>query len=326
MNQSAFLPIWEDISHEERLQYANHRVVSVSGGIDSFHALIKARKRWPDEPLIAHHQYLPEAWAHDVDYLRQQCAIVDNCRLVVSQGMRELTGGETESGAYTTTMTGLHTIWDGEKVADPLPVDDSWQDGRPANMPGRKITSLLDFAVTVRGAPPTKKIRYCTAYFKADVWDRWFRESGMTWVVLISGERHAESEGRKRLPEFQWRFGRQKNDVWWWRPSIDLKFHQVLQEIVDFCGDKTAECVPASYGWQHASGTLEGFINDYLSPSKDEKRRPRHSCVRCIFTHRSATENLQKHRPDVSKLHDDRTDAAERVMGMTWRQQDARKQ
>lgn len=318
--QESFLPIWEDLTHEQRLLYCENVVVSCSGGIDSFYALLKARETWPERLLIVHNQYLPESWSHDIEYLERQCSFVGNCRLVVSQAQRELTGKATKSGAYGTSLVAAHTFYDGTRIGAPLPVDDSWMVARPTNTAGRSINSLLELSVVARNAPPTKKIRFCTDYMKSAVWDRWFSDSELIWTVLVSGERHAESTGRARLPETQWRFGREKNDVYWWRIGLAQTFRETLQYIVDA---GATECIPPSYGWQHDSGKNADFIAEYLSEDKEEQGRPRHSCVRCIFTTTRATMNALRHSPEA-RDHNERTIQAERAMGMTWRQSDKR--
>lgn len=324
--QLYFLPIWERLTHEERVDYCQQEgevVVSSSSGIDSLATLITAREMFPHRKIRVHHQYLAESWHDDLSYLVLQCEAVSNCHLTVSQGVRQLTGGFTPTGAYATTLHRLHTIYDNGFVADPLPpADDLWREGRPKNIPGTEITSLLDLAVIARGAPPTKKIRYCSAYMKSDVFNRWLQDNGFAHVFMMTGERHAESQGREKLAASEWRFGRQKNDAYWHRPIVTLKFHEVLRKILEFTkGD--IELIPRSYGWQFATGHLEDFIAYYLDPEHDEGGRARRSCVRCIFTTREATELLRASGHSV--WFDARTDLAEKVMNMTWRQGDKKK-
>jgi len=87
---------------------------------------------------------------------------------------------------------------------------------------------------TLRGHDDRKqyKLRWCTSYFKARACDVWLRENRDTLgdrPLLLSGERHAESPSRSKLPHAEWRFGTKGWDVLWYRPVIDWPWHQVVQ-------------------------------------------------------------------------------------------------
>ena len=317
--QSYFLPIWEALQDdEERKQYCDTIIVSASSGIDSFALMIRARQQWPNREIIVHHQHLAEAWESDLHYLKLQCKAVGNCRLVASQGIYETTGEVLDSGAYGVRMAKIHTIYDNGHIAEPIPPTDDWLEGRPSVREGLQLTSLLDLAVVARFAPPTNKIRYCTSYLKSSVFDAWFHASGLKATMFLTGERHSESSARSRLPEYCWRFNRNKNDARWWRGIVDLAFHEALEMVLEY----GPELIPESYGWQHNSGTVAGFIDEYRNPDKDERGRPRRSCQRCIYTTLRSTNNLRQHNPEASRKNDERTDRAEIVMGKTWRQSD----
>jgi 3'-phosphoadenosine 5'-phosphosulfate sulfotransferase (PAPS reductase)/FAD synthetase len=245
-------------------------IVSVSGGLDSVACALWARQRWPERELILWHAYLAEMdWPQTDAQLRHLAQTIGQCRLVSVQAIYARTGALTPTGAARTTLLGLHTVRDGDQWFGPASAADDQSD---------TILTLLDFAQKARhGQPPTSKIRWCTSYFKAAVCDRWLREQREDLgarPVLLSGERHAESPGRAKLPPTQWRFGTKGWDVLWARPVIDWPWHQVVQASVD------AGIAPHP-GYALQGETLEAMRD----PTRDERGRARLSCIACIFAH-----------------------------------------
>lgn len=74
-------------------------VVSVSGGLDSDYAAVWARRRWPDQPIILWHAYLPLMdWDETIDHLQTLAAALGDCRLVICQAVYALNGATTPGG------------------------------------------------------------------------------------------------------------------------------------------------------------------------------------------------------------------------------------
>jgi hypothetical protein len=186
---------------------------------------------------------------------------------------------------------------------------------------GEPLTSLLDFTWTARrGQPPTKKLRYCTDYFKARPCDRWLRDNADRlgrFPVLVTGERWRESDTREDLPEFTWRFGkdgmpRKGWDVLWWRPILPLPFHRVASNVIAWGGE---QLIHPGYFFQGAT------IESLTDPLQDERGRPRLSCVVCIFTsQRHLQIALNGPFAHIVRPYVEKHKLYERLSGKTWQQ------
>jgi hypothetical protein len=165
-------------------------VVSVSGGLDSDYAALWARRRWPTKPLILWHAHLEGMdWPETQSHLEQLALVLGNCRIVICQAVYELNGKPTPSGCNGTSLRRIHLMRDGDEDFGPALDDDA-----------AAITTLLDLTIKARnGQPPTKKLRYCTDYFKIRLFNAWARQNRSQLgerAVLLSGERWAESPQR----------------------------------------------------------------------------------------------------------------------------------
>jgi hypothetical protein len=141
-------------------------VVSVSGGLDSDYAALWARQRWPKHPLILWHAHLEAMdWPDTPAHLDMLAAALGNCRLISCQAVYELNGTTTPSGCNGTTLRRMQIVRDGVN-----------EYGAATDTDPAAIRTLLDFARKARnGQPPTKKIRYCTDYFKIRLFNTWAR-------------------------------------------------------------------------------------------------------------------------------------------------------
>ena len=280
-------------------------VVLISGGIDSVASAIWARKQWPDIPITLLHNYLTLDWPQTPKVIEETQAAIGNATCVTIQAVYRLTGDPTPTGANGTTLVRLHNVdADGPAVA----ADQG------------EITDLLDFMRQARnGMPPTSKIRYCTDYWKrrpTDVWLQQHREDLGKNAVLLSGERHAESPGRSRLPAYTWERCALKGDrrraswhILWARPLIDWKLHEVTQLVVQANG-------PVHPGYAIQGETLERM----LDPERDERGRARLSCRVCIFSADRHIATACKNAPDVMTPVVDTIRQEEQRSGYTWRQ------
>ncbi len=280
-------------------------VVSVSGGLDSAACALWARTRWPEQPLILWHAHLAEMdWPHTDAQLRDMAASLGNCRLISVQAIYALNGEITPSGANGTTLRGLHVVRDGDHWFGPA---------RAEEYSDNTILTLLDFARKARnGQPPTSKLRWCTSYFKAracDVWLRQHREMLGDRPLLLSGERHAESSGRSKLPQAEWRFGTKTWDVLWYRPVIDWPWHQVVQASVD-------AGIPIHSGYELQGETLAAMTD----PTRAERGRARLSCVCCIFSHQHHIATALKNAPEIVGPQVKAIQQYEQTTGYSWQQ------
>ena len=278
-------------------------VVSVSGGLDSVAAALWARTRWPDRPLILWHAHLAEMdWQHTDDQLRGLAEHLGNCRMISVQAVYALNGEITPSGANGTTFRRLHIVRDGEAWYGPARDDDP-----------NAILTLLDFARKARnGQPPTSKLRWCTSYFKARACDVWLRENRDMLgdqPVLLSGERHAESPGRSKLPQAAWRFGTTQWDVLWYRPVIDWPWHQVVQASVD-------AGIPIHPGYMLQGETITAMCD----PTRDERGRARLSCICCIFSQQQHIATALHNAPEVVGPAVQAIQQYEQSTGYSWQQ------
>jgi hypothetical protein len=265
-------------------------VVSVSGGLDSDFAALWARQRWPNAQLVLWHAYLPLMdWHETLDHLRSLADVLGNCRLVVAQAVYALTGEQTPTGCNSTVLRRCHLVADGDAWFGPAADDDE-----------SAILTLLDFATKARhGQPPTTKHRWCTSYFKTQLFNTWARERRDELgarSLLLSGERWAESPGRATLPPWEWRAAitLQPNPKiefagWrmaWLRPGIDQPFHQVARTVLD-------AGVPPHPGYLAQGETPETLCD----PLRDECGRARLSCRICIYGQRRHIQHAIDHHP-----------------------------
>jgi len=280
-------------------------VVSVSGGLDSAACALWARTRWPDRPLILWHAHLAEMdWQHTDDQLRGMAEMLGNCHLISVQAIYALNGEITPSGANGTTLRELHVVRDGDHWFGPA---------RAEAYSDNTILTLLDFARKARnGQPPTSKLRWCTSYFKARACDVWLRENRDIlgeWPLLLSGERHAESPSRSKLPQAAWRFGTKQWDVLWYRPIIDWPWHQVVQASVD-------SGIPIHPGYALQGETIAAMTD----PTRNERGRARLSCVCCIFSQQHHIATALRNAPEVVGPAVHAIQQYEQTTGYSWQQ------
>lgn len=123
---------------------------SSSGGNDSSAAVLWARWRWPETPIIVWHALLDEMdWEQTPAALHALANRVGGRRVTV-QAVYQRTGKPT-TGQHGVTLATIHDVdTDGPATAAQYP------DG---------IRTLLDFAMAARnGQPPTARIRWCTHF------------------------------------------------------------------------------------------------------------------------------------------------------------------
>lgn len=284
---------------------------SSSGGNDSNAAILYARWRWPTVPIIIWHALIDEMdWEQTPAALDALAERVAGRRATV-QVIYQLSGKLTPTGNNGVSLLALHDVdADGPATAEAYPGG---------------IRTLLDFALKARGGqPPTRRIRWCTRFFKSAAFDFWARRHRTELgdhPLLITGERRRESPDRaQRLVPWEWRSAVELQrgnpafpDGWrllWLRPVIDWAWHQV-NAFVHTCD------VPFHPGYFAKGETLESM----LDPHRDERQgRARLSCRCCIFTHP---------RHLAAALHNDplsmapalaRVRAYEQASGYSWQQ------
>ncbi|GAB4444866.1 MAG: hypothetical protein OHK0015_46620 [Chloroflexi bacterium OHK40] len=286
-------------------------VGSSSGGNDSHAAVLYARWRWPEAPIIIWHALLDEMdWEQTPAALDALANRVGGRRVTV-QAVYRRTGNLTPTGNHGVTLAAIHDV-------------DALGPATAAQYPDG-IRTLLDFAMAARnGQPPTARIRWCTHYFKIALFDAWARRNRHLLgdqPVLITGERWRESPGReRRLTTWEWRDaltlqpGHAEHPAGWrllWlRPVIDWAWHQV-NAYVHACG------LPFHPGYAAQGETLETM----LDPHRDERQgRARLSCRCCIFTHPRHLAAALQNDPVAIAPAIARVRAYEQASGFSWQQ------
>jgi hypothetical protein len=288
-------------------------IVSVSGGLDSDYAALWARRRWPKHPLILWHAHLEAMdWPDTPAHLDMLAAALGNCHLIICQAVYALNGRTTPSGCNGTTLRRVQIVRDG---ADEY--------GAATDADPAAIRTLLDFARKARnGQPPTKKIRYCTDYFKIRLFNTWARANrhmlGERSVVL-SGERWAESEQRSHILPWEWRAAitlqpshREWPHGWrmlWARPGIDRALHEVAGAVI-------AAGIEPHIGYFDQGETLASL----LGPHRNERARARLSCRYCIFSHIHHIQHALNARPAVMGPAVQAIQEYEQETGYSWQQ------
>jgi hypothetical protein len=284
---------------------------SSSGGNDSHAAVLWARWRWPDVPIIIWHALLDEMdWEQTPAVLDALANRVGGQRVTV-QAVYQRTGNLTPIGNHGVTLAAIHDV-------------DAHGPAAAAQYPDG-IRTLLDFALQARnGQPPTARIRWCTHYFKIALFDAWARRNRKLLgdrPLLITGERWRESPSReRRLTSWEWRdaltlqSGNAEHPAGWrllWlRPVIDWAWHQV-NTYVHACG------VPFHPGYFAQGETRESK----LDPHRDERQgRARLSCRCCIFTHPRHLAAALQNDPAAMAPAIARVRAYEHASGFSWQQ------
>jgi len=288
-------------------------IVSVSGGLDSDYAALWTRQRWPESPIILWHAYLALMdWDETLDHLRMLSTALGNCRLLICQAVYELNGAITPSGCNGTTLRLCHIVQDGDQWYGPATDDD------PA-----ALLTLLEFARRARnGQPPTRKIRYCTDYFKIRLFNAWARQNRTMLgerAVLLSGERWAESTQRSYLTAWEWRDAitlQPGNHDWphgwrllWARPGIDKALHEVAGAVI-------GAGIEPHLGYVAQGETLASL----LDPNRDEQARARLSCRVCIFSQQHHIQHALDTQPDMMLPAVQAIQEYEQATGYSWQQ------
>lgn len=284
-------------------------ICSLSGGNDGFAAALLARARWPDARCIVWHAHLAGMdWRETHAVLVGQAAHL-RAELVIVQAVYGLTGEQTPTGANATTLLALHDVLaQGEAIA--------------AQYGPEAIFDLLAFAERARGGqPPTSAIRWCTSYFKTQLFDAWARRERASLgdaAVLVSGERWPESVNRSKVAAWEWRKAltlkpnaRTGSPGWrllWWRPAIRLPWHAVNQCVL-------ASGVPFHPGYFAQGETVESMCD----PARDERKgRARLSCRICIYTRPQEMAHALLHAPELFSDAVEAVAGYEARSGYTW--------
>ena len=156
--------------------------------------------------------------------------------------------------------------------------------------------SFLDLLTTERLKFPDMKNRWCTAYLKTAVTDKWIRRNRKllgTKCLFVSGERRDESKGRAKLPELEYH-------------STTLK----TTRVADFTCHWYRPCLDYEKGKMFEMGKALGLdahpCYEYLG---------RCSCMGCMFmSDQHALENIKRYPEQMAKVV-----KAEMSIGHTWK-------
>ena len=228
-------------------------VVSISGGKDSVAALLATLETYGSQRVMAHHQVILEDWPGTPEYCQQVCDVL-GVPLYLSQA--HYYGRECSHCAKRYLSS------------DPEPHCRACGccDAKLIMM----VTSILDL-VEWRRMWPSAAVRFCTSYFKRDVFNAWARHNrdllGPS-PVMVLGERWRESPGRSKLPTLRYR-----PSLEWmleWRPILDYR------RIDAFRASRAYGIEP------HYCYKAQGMTDDDLY-EVDREGGPRMSCVMCFY-------------------------------------------
>lgn len=248
-------------------------VVNLSGGLDSVAALLLCKKHFPNHHIIAHHQAIAEDWYSAIAYNRDLCRRL-NIPLFVHQAIYIYTLRLLRDGR-------AKYEWQMRLVEIPPERDHPYTREEGAKMfgdidPALVAAGILDMA-EARGMGPSKSNRWCTAFFKTQVFDKWCRMNRSYLgpnVISIIGYRRAESSSRAKQPIARVRDislkpcpdypnGWQCYDL---HPILDWGKAETWRYLVD-------------HGIEpHGAYKAQG-----IDPANIQEGGPRMSCVQCIF-------------------------------------------
>lgn len=143
---------------------------------------------------------------------------------------------------------------------------------------------------------PDSKNRWCTAYLKTGITDKWIRanrERLGSKVLFVSGERRDESRGRALLPEFEYHSTTLKTErkgkfeCHWHRPMLDYE----KGKMFEFCKKLNIKPHPCY-----------GYID-------------RCSCMLCIFARDSKVQENMRRYPEIFKQFIE----LEQKIGHSWK-------
>jgi 3'-phosphoadenosine 5'-phosphosulfate sulfotransferase (PAPS reductase)/FAD synthetase len=160
----------------------------------------------------------------------------------------------------------------------------------------RHPKGFLGLLLEERKMFPDSKNRWCTAYLKTGVTDKWIRKNRSILgrkCLFVSGERKDESIGRSKLPEWEYHSTTLKTtriadfQCHWYRPCLNYEKGRMFE-------------------WGRELGIEPHPCYEYID---------RCSCFMCIFAKDSKViENIKRH-PDLIK----RFITAEQKLGHTWK-------
>lgn len=164
------------------------------------------------------------------------------------------------------------------------------------------VDSVLDL-VLWREMWPSLEVRFCTSYFKRDIFNRWARASRellRAHPVIALGERWRESKGRAKLPVL-----RERSKLAWmleWRPILDYRCMDVFRKM-------------RAYGIEpHYCYKAQGMTGEDMY-ERNVEGGPRMSCVMCFL--KSAEQMRASYQIEAAKLVIDRGIEIEREIGHT---------
>jgi 3'-phosphoadenosine 5'-phosphosulfate sulfotransferase (PAPS reductase)/FAD synthetase len=228
-------------------------MVSLSGGKDSLACLLEALEVYGREKVIAHHQIILEDWPGTVEYNQAVCKRL-GVPLFLAQGSYY---------GYVCTACDHHYL---SSQQQPWCRSCGHREATFLTM----VDSVLDL-VEWRRMWPSLAVRFCTSYFKRDVFNTWARRNtdllGSS-PVLILGERWRESRGRAKLPYLRSRS--QMKHITEYRPILHRRRLEVFRKA-------------HAYGIeQHYCYEAQGLTKEAML-TEDVEGGPRMSCVMCFL-------------------------------------------
>ena len=279
-------PLFPDLEKPQPVLHADAAVVvSISGGKDSVVTLLKALKTFRPAQVMAHHQLILEDWPGTPKYCQAVCDGL-GVPLYMTQAVYYV---------YACVQCRHHYL---TLCPEPYCRKCSCREARFLML----VDSVLDL-VLWREMWPSLEVRFCTSYFKRDIFNRWARASRellRAHPVIALGERWRESKGRAELPVL-----RERSKLAWmleWRPILDYRRMDVFRKM-------------RAYGIEpHYCYKAQGMTGEDMY-ERNVEGGPRLSCVMCFL--KSAEQMRASYQIEAAKLVIDRGIEIEREIGHT---------
>jgi 3'-phosphoadenosine 5'-phosphosulfate sulfotransferase (PAPS reductase)/FAD synthetase len=242
----------------------------MSGGKDSTAAALVAKRIYGELgiPIQAHHQIVEEDWAGTIEHCQRVCDMLD-IPLVCEQA---------HYWGYACRYAGCQHRWLSTKPKIKCPKCKREDAGEVIT----EVDNLRGLILWRKRWPDYGRNRYCTAYLKREVFDKFARRNRDTWgdfPIAVMGERWLESTNRSKIPYLEERRG--VSAMWDWHPILYLRRIDAFRMVRDN-GLPLHECY-------HLQG-----MTDHEMFEVDAEGRGRMSCVCCIFKKAEAVAyNLQ---------------------------------
>ena len=234
--------------------------IQFSGVKDSTAAALMTKRIYGETgiPIQAHHQIVEEDWAGTVEHCQRVCEML-GIPLVCEQA---------HYLGYECRFNECRHHWLSTKPKTKCQKCKREDAGEVI----AEVVNLRGLLLWRKRWPDYGRNRYCTAYLKREVFDKFARRHRAEWgdfPIAVMGERWLESTSRAKIPYIEERRG--VKAMWDWHPILHLRRLDAFR-LVRNNGLPLHECYD-----------LQGMTDQDMFETDTEKGGGRMSCVCCIF-------------------------------------------